>query len=437
MKNAASWFSRFGFRNSTVGPTYRTLSTPEQIRDAIVASYESNSSGSAIRVAAVWACVNLLSRSIASLPAAVYKVKGEERSVAEDHPMHALVAIAPNSISTPAEFFQILITHLLLRGNFYAEKVVFNGKVDALLPLEPGLMLPKMSQGGQLFYEYSQQGKPRRTFSQEQILHVRGLTIDGLVGLSVLGAARQAIEGALATENYGARMFRSGARPSGVLETDLELSEEAQGRLAKQFNESYAGLENAHKTMVLEAGLKWKPVTLDAEDTQFIESRKFARSEIAMFFGVPPHLIGDIDRGTSWGSGIEQQNRGFLIYTLRPYLTNIAQAFARDLLPKKDRSKFVVRFDTSDLERADFGPRQTGLAVMKDRGVINANEWRRLEGLNPREGGNEYESKADASNGGPSDAGSGDPGQNGGAAARADQGNAPFKLADARRRKPG
>jgi HK97 family phage portal protein len=361
-----------------------------------------------MRVAAVWACVNLLSRSIASLPASVYKIKGNQRIVADDHFAHSLVAVAPNSISTPAEFFQILITHLLLRGNFYAEKVMFGNEIQALLPLEPDQMVPRLGSDGRLYYEYSRASAPKKLFSQEQILHVRGLTIDGLVGLSVLGAARQAVDGALATENYGHRMFRSGARPSGVLETDLELSEEAQRRLRTQFDEMHGGLENAHKTMLLEGGMKWKPVTLDAEDTQFIESRKFARSEIAMFFGVPPHLIGDIDRGTSWGSGIEQQNRGFLIYTLRPYLTNIAQAFARDLLPKKDRSKFMVRFDTSDLERADFGPRQTGLAVMLDRGVLNVNEWRQLEGYNPREGGDEYKEKAAGSaargfgdNGGP------------------------------------
>jgi hypothetical protein len=108
--------------------------------------------------------------------------------------------------------------------------------------------------------------------------------------------------------------------------------------------------------------------------------------------GPATRIIGDIDRGTSWGSGIEQQNRGFLIYTLRPYLANIAQAFVRDLMPEKDQAKYVMRFDTSDLERADFGPRQAGLAIMRQNGVINADEWRKIEGWNPRgdEAANDY-----------------------------------------------
>lgn len=394
MSAVASWFSRFGFRAATQGPQYLTLATPEQIRDELARSTQ-NSPTSAMGVAAVWACVNLLSRSIATLPAALYKRdKSGKFTVADEHPVHRLIAVAPNGILSPFEIFQLLLTHLLLKGNFYAEKVMFGGKIQSLLPLEPDRMTPKMRPDGRLEYEYARPNAPVRVYQQSEVLHVRGLTLDGLNGMSVVGAARRAIEGSQATESYGSSMFKNGAKPSGVLEIDTELSEEAQKRLASQFDATYAGVDNAHKTMVLEAGLKWKPVTLNAEDTQFIESRKFARSEIAMFFGVPPHLIGDIDRGTSWGSGIEQQNRGFLIYTLRPYLSNIAQAIIRDLMPEKDQGKFVVRFDTSDLERADFGPRQTGLEVMRRNGVINANEWRKVEGWNPRddEEGDDYAS---------------------------------------------
>lgn len=384
MKNVGSWFSRFRASVNS-GPQYTTLATPEQIREMLLAQ-QRGGAGSAMGVAAVWACVNLLSRSIATLPAAIYRRdKSGKFTIAEDNPVHRLVAVAPNQILSPFELFQILVAHLLLKGNFYAKKVMFSGKIQSLLQLDPDRMTVKMGADGYLEYHYARPNLPVQVFRQADILHVRGLTVDGLTGLSVVGAARRAIEGSVATERYGSTMFSNGAKPSGVLEIDTELSEEAQTRLRNQFDATYAGLENAHKTMVLEAGLKWKPITLNAEDTQFIESRKFARSEIAMFFGVPPHLIGDIDRGTSWGSGIEQQNRGFLIYTLRPYLANIAQAFIRDLMPEKDQAKYVMRFDTSDLERADFGPRQTGLEVMRRNGVINANEWRKIEGWNPRD----------------------------------------------------
>jgi HK97 family phage portal protein len=244
-------------------------------------------------------------------------------------------------------------------------------------------MVVKKLETGALSYEFSEQNKPVRTFKPDRIFHLRGLTTDGIIGLSVLGAAKRAIEGTIATENYGSTLFKQGIRPSGVLETDANLSPEAAKQLKESLEAAYSGVDNAHKTLVLEDGLKWKPVSLSAEDTQFIESRKFARSEIAMFFGVPPHLIGDIDRGTSWGSGIEQQNRGFLTYTLRPYLTSICQAFARDLLPIQERANYTFQFDTYDLERADFGPRQVGLEIQRRNKVISRNEWRKWEGLNP------------------------------------------------------
>jgi len=379
----------------------RIAHTTEQIQEMILretygdAAGGSVSDGRALGVAAVWACVRLLATAVAMLPLALYRRDGERNTLVDDHPVHDLLAERPNSWQTPFEFKQMALVHLLMRGNFYAEKVVFRGKVTDLLPLNPAFMEPKILPDGRLAYIY--RGPNGRTvpYKQSEILHIRGLTTDGIKGLSVLQAAKRAVSVAAKLEMHTAGLMDNGTRPSGALETDQELNEEAFKRLREDFENNYVGAGNAGRPLILEAGLKWKQLSLSAVDAQFIDQRKYTRAEIAMFFGVPPHMIGDIERGTSWGSGIETQNLGFLVHTLMPYLVNITQACERDLLHPDDRSNFVLKFDTSLLTRADFGARQTGLQIQKRNGVISINEWRKIEGLDPlaEDGANDH--KAD------------------------------------------
>lgn len=351
----------------------------------------------ALRVAAVWACVRLLSTAVAMLPVGLYRREGDRNIAVPEHSAHKLLAERPNAWQTPYEFKQMLLSHVLLRGNFYAEKVSFKGEISDLLPLDPARMDVRITDSGRLAYLYSGENGRKIPYKQGEILHIRGLTLDSLKGLGVLSAARNAVAVAAKLEAHGFGLMDNGARPSGVLETDLELNDEAFARLRKDFDTHYVGPENSGRPMILEAGLKWKQIQLSAEDAQFIDQRKYTRAEIAMFFGVPPHMIGDIERGTSWGSGIETQNLGFLVHTLLPYLVNISQAGERDLLRADERSNFVLKFDTSLLTRADFGARQTGLQIQKQNGVISTNEWRKIEGLDPIDEDGADEHKADKS----------------------------------------
>jgi HK97 family phage portal protein len=382
----------------------RIAQTTEQIQEMILRDTYGEGSlvgpvsdTQALRVAAVWACVRLLSTAVAMLPVALYRREGDRNTLVPEHSVHKLVAQRPNSWQTPYEFWQMVLAHVLIRGNFYAEKVLFRGEVTDLLPLDPARMEPIITDAGRLAYLYSGENGRKIPYKQGEILHIRGLTLDGIKGLSVLSAARNAISVASKLESHGYGLMNNGARPSGVLETDQELSQEAFDRLRADFEKNYSGAENAGRPMILEAGLKWKQNQLSAEDAQFIDQRKYTRAEIAMFFGVPPHMIGDIERGTSWGSGIETQNLGFLVHTLLPYLVNISQAGERDLLRADERSSFVLKFDTSLLTRADFGARQTGLQIQKRNGVISTNEWRKIEGLDPIDEDGADEHKADQS----------------------------------------
>lgn len=377
----------FGATQQT-GPG-RISSTPEEIQRALLQEMEGNrtflgpiSDSQAMRVAAVWACIRLLSTAVAMLPLALFKKDGEKNVLATEHPVNTLISLRPNFWQSPFEFWQMVVAHLLMKGNFYAQKVTYRGEITDLLWLDPNYVTPEMTNSG-LVYAYEAPGKPKKVFKQAEILHIRSLCLDGVKGLGVLEAARNSVAAAVHMEQHGASMMNNAATPSGVLHTELELSDDAFKRIRKDFEENYMGSTNSGRPMILEGGLKWQQLSMNAEDLAFIDQRKLTRSEIAMFFGVPPHMIGDIERGTSWGSGIEQQNLGFLVHTLMPYLINIQQACLRDLLPLKDQPNFVVKFDTDLLTRADFVARQNGLQIQKRNGVISANEWRKIEGKDP------------------------------------------------------
>lgn len=383
--------TKFVFGHATPPEGGRISSTPEQIQEAIIRKFDGGTSiygavsdAQALRVAAVWACVRLLATAIAMLPVSVYKREGEKNVLDAKHPAHRLLSLRPNYWQSPFEFFQMAVSHLLLAGNFYAQKVRYRGAITDLVYLDPRYMTPELK-AGRLVYRYKR-GDVEREYKQEDILHIRGLCTDGVRGLSVLEAARNTIGASVEMERHGAGMMQNGARPSGVLATDLELDDAAFVRIRNDFEKNFMGADAAGRPLILESGLKWTQLSLSAVDSQFIEQRKLTRNEIAMFFGVPPHMIGDIERGTSWGSGIEQQNLGFLVHTLMPYIVNIQQACLRDLIEGDEQPNFVVKFDTSLLTRADFVARQNGLQIMARNGVLSQNDWRKIEGFDPIDG---------------------------------------------------
>jgi HK97 family phage portal protein len=365
--------------------------TPEEIQRELARGNQSESFGapvtlaSALSVATVYACVRILADSIGMLPLTLYRKEGERQIADYDSPLGILLASAPTPLLTPYEFWRMVITHMLLRGNFYAQKVTYKGQVETLLPLNPDYVMPKMDDGATITYEYRPPNKQKVVFKAVEIFHLRNLCTDGLAGLSTLKAARNAIGVAIQGESHAGNMLRNGARPSGAFTMEGELPPEAYERLRNDLDAKYSGPDNSGRPLLLESGLKFEQMQLSAEDSQFMESRAFQRGEICIFFGIPPQLIGDVAKGTSWGTGVEQQNLAFLTHTLKPYLVNIQQAVIRSLVAPKDLGKYVAKFDVSELTKADFFNRQNGWQVMRRNGVLSANEWRKKEGLDPIE----------------------------------------------------
>lgn len=365
------------------------------LKDALIggvsaASGVSVSEASALGTAGVYACVRVLAESVGQLPLKVFRRTPDGGRLADDqHPLYILLHDLPNPEMTAYEFRMALQGHLTLWGNAYAEveRDAF-GRVTGLWPLRPDRMtvtrneqrervwLYRMPDGKDIKWTWS---NPSR--QPAPVLHLRGLGSDGWVGYSPLQLLKEPIGLALATEEYGARLFSNGAAPRGLLSTPNKLSPEAATRLKNAWEAAHRGLERSHRVAVLEEGISWQAIGMNAEDAQFLQTRKFQLGEIARIFRVPPHMIGDLERATF--SNIEHQALEFVQHTLMPWLICWEQACARDLLSVKGFATHQIRFVVNGLLRGDIASRYQAYAVGRQWGWLSADDIRELEDMNP------------------------------------------------------
>lgn len=345
-----------------------------------------------MQTSAVYACVKILAETIASLPLHLYK-KGKDgkNESAEQHPLFSCLYEMPNDETTSFEFRETMMTSLLLWGNAYARKIRKNGHVTELWYLKPNLMtVERDTQTGKIKYTYSDDiTNQTYEYKPDQIFHIKGLSLDGVKGLSPIAQAREAVGLSLATEEYGAKFFGNGARPGGVLEHPGILKDPE--KLRESWNKVYQGTRNSHKVAVLEEGMKYHTIGIAPEDAQFLETRKYQVNEICRIFRVPPHLVGDLDRATF--SNIEHQSIEFVQHTIRPWLVRWEQAISRSLLDEKERLLYFAKFNVDGLMRGDYKSRMEGYAIGRQNGWLSINDIRRLEDMSlvPKEqGGDDY-----------------------------------------------
>jgi HK97 family phage portal protein len=342
-----------------------------------------------MRVAAVYASIRIIAGAVATLPLHIKRrVDARTREDASDTPIWTVLRRKPNRWQTPSQFRRMLQAHLLLRGNAYAMIVRSRGDVQELIPLHPDRVDVKQRDDLALEYLYTRQDGRRIQLAQEEVFHLVGLTLDGIRGVSPITYARETIGLSLAMEDHGAATFRNGARVSGVLKHPNKLGPEAIANLKAGLEEFRSGGEQEGKNLILEEGMDYARIAMTAEDAQWIESRKFSRSDIAMFFGVPPHMIGDTEKSTSWGTGIEQQSIGFVAYTLEDHLTMWEEAINRDLVGADE--DLYARFNRAALVKGDIKARWEAYVKGLQWGVWSPNEIRALEDENPREGGDVF-----------------------------------------------
>lgn len=356
--------------------------TADVVADATRKPYISEEG--ALNLSAVWACVRILSETVGTLPIHLYKRtdKGRERQYV--HPCHKLLQL-PNSFSNRFDLMHHLMISCALWGNGYAR--IHRGK-DArpirLQLIHPAKAEPILNTNEELFYRLDN----GELLSNDELIHLRGLSTNGIKGKSPIAVHRDNLSLTMAAQEYGERFFNQGGNMSGVFKYPSTLKPEAYQRLKKDLVAQSVGLHNAHIPLLLEGGMTYERISIPPEDAQFIATRKFQKTEIATIYGIPPHMIADLERATN--NNIEHQGMEFVTYCLMPYLVRLEEEFNRKLLRYDEFEEYYFLFGLNGLLRGDAKTRSEYYKNMNFVGAMNANEICSLEDMNTYEGGDEY-----------------------------------------------
>lgn len=358
-------------------------STPLNRLDSILVGRESSSGIvigelSALQVATVSACVNRIAQDVSTMPLHVRRKQGNTSALAEGERVYRLLHSRPNPVHTTKEFLQMMTAQAVLRGDGFAF-IVRNQRGE---PVELWPLQRREVGVTRMGYEPSYtiaayEGKISGTFTRKEVLHLRGVSMDGLGGLDQLVVARNTIGLASAAQSSQAKSFRNGNRMPGYWTTDNNLGDEEVDRIAAQLQAATSG-ENQYKSPLLDNGLTYKTAGQGFRDSQMVETRKHEMIEVCAAFGVLPAILG-IDDKTQAFASVEAMFRAHLVHTLRPWLAAWEQALDRDILDGE--GPLYAKFDTSDMERATTKERAESYRALAETLVILPNELRRLEGL--------------------------------------------------------
>lgn len=302
---------------------------------------------SALRNMATLRCVSLISESIGMLPLNLIE-NGPAKAYATAHPVYRLLKLKPNGWQTPYEFKSGMQLNALAHGNAYARVIWSRGKPVALIPLDPEAMSAKLV-GFQMVYTYAVTNGAVITLQQNEVLHLRDMSADGVLGMSRMHLARDAIQLARDAEKAAGRVFTTGVMAGGAIEVPAPLSDTAYARMKSSLDTDYSGADNAQRWMLLEENAKAHQFGTNASDAQHIENRSAQIEEVARAFGVPRPLLMMDD--TSWGSGIEQLGIFFTQYGLQHWFTAWEQACMRVLFSDAELDTYTIKFNERALLR--------------------------------------------------------------------------------------
>lgn len=340
---------------------------------------------SAMQLSAVWACVKLLSETVASLPLTIYKKTPDGRVVHETHALTTLFNGKVNRYQTKIEFFETVMLNLIVNGNAYCVIERVGGRIISLLPIMSAQVEPMMLDDGAMVYNY-QNDQGMAVFAAENIWHLK-LMGNGTIGMSPLAYQRNSLGIAQAAEGAVTKIYRNGAKPSGVLSIDRMLTPEQREKVRANFNTLTTSTDD--RLMVLEGGMKFDSVSLSPQDIELLDSRKFQIAEICRWYGVPSVMVNDSSGTSVWGSGIEQVMQGFYKLSLRPLLEKIEASILVNLMTASERDRMDVAFDFDALLRADAKSRYESYRVAITNGLMTPNEARAMEHLPEKEGGDQ------------------------------------------------
>ena len=337
---------------------------------------------SALRSTPVWAAVNVIAGTIGSLPLILYReTENGGKEEATDLPLYDMLRWMPNSYQTAIEFFEMGQGHLCLRGNaFFRLEINRADELRAIVPLHPDRIKLKLLSDGVIEYHYDEGTGQPRAFSSEEILHIKGLSSDGLIGYSPITVGAGPVALSFAAEHYGSRFFQNSATPSGILSHPGKLKPESRSNIRNSWKAAH-GNGKQHSVALLEEGLSWTALSVSPEEAQFLETRKYQAEEVARLFNVPPHLLMLLDRSTF--NNVVEQNKSFAINCLTPWAVRWEQAIRKSILERFTEPGTFVQFDMDSLLRPDTMARAQANQILLQNGALSIDEWRARENLNP------------------------------------------------------
>jgi HK97 family phage portal protein len=342
----------------------------------------------AMRIATVFACVRVLAEAVAGLPMSIYKRrKSGGKDIAADHWLHNLVHNTPNTWQTSFGWREMGQGHLCLRGNSYSvidwrSRGRRGAVADQLIPIHPDRMTVKRQPDGRPGYMVKDWRTGAETpYDASEILHIPALSFDGLTGLSPVAYQAQTLGLSMAAERFGARFFKNGAKASGVVTYPGPLSETGQRNLRDSVMKHISG-DNMHRPLVLEQDAKWTQLSVNPDDAQFLETRKYQDVDICKIFRVPPHMVGILDKATF--SNIEHQGIDFVVHVLRPWVVRWEQVINKQLLHNGET--YFCKLNVAGLLRGDIKSRYLAYGKAINDGWLTRAEARDFEDLNPIDG---------------------------------------------------
>jgi HK97 family phage portal protein len=345
--------------------------------------------GTSMQVAAVYACVRLISETIASLPLFLYEEKDGEKRRAKDHYLYPILHDQANPLMTAMEYWETTQGHKELWGNSYSQLIYDErGRITEIWPLRPDRMIEIKVVGDQKYFYYQPDSGGAVWLTDNEVWHETGLSSNGIIGYSPIWLMRKTVALAMDAEDFGSRFFLNDARPGIIIEHPNTLSDPAFKHLKQSLDEDHAGVLNSHKPMILEEGMKLHEVGIPPGDAQFLETRQFQVREIARIFRVQPHMIMDLQQATF--SNIEHQAIDFVVHCIRPRLVKREQSIRAHLLLPSERNRYYAEHLVDGLLRGDTLSRYQAYGYAKQWGFMSTNDIRRMENMNTVAGGDVY-----------------------------------------------
>jgi len=340
-----------------------------------------------LQLSAVWACVRLISETLGTLPLGMHERTANGKRPAPQHGLHFVISTQPNPDTISSVFWESVVAAMLLRGNAFCEKLMVGERVVGLQFLHQNRLMISCKADGTKEYRYTNEDGQQREIPSARIWTIPGWSLDGKTGVSVIRYGAEVFGAALATDNAASGMFKRGLMPTVVFKYPQLLKESQREEARKMIEERLSGAVNAGRPVILEAGTETATLAINPRDAQLLESRGYSVEEICRWFRVPPWMVGHTEKSTSWGTGIEQQMIGFLVFTLGPWIKRIEQSIVKDLLAPAERQRYYPKFAVEGLLRADSAARASFYSVMTNNGILTRDEVRELEDRAPM-GGN-------------------------------------------------